>query len=111
MRLNYVKESFQPGAAFEKWNSFSRVAVFPSFGPEPPFGWGMSEAFQSPQRVQQMAMNIDGAAATVISEFDGNPKSIEYLKYDAINLAHYLRPSARVLVVGVGGGRDILSAH
>jgi hypothetical protein len=35
---------------------------------------------------------------------------MEHLKYDVTNLAHYLRQDAEVLVVGVGGGRDVLTA-
>ena len=33
-----------------------------------------------------------------------------FLKYDVTNFAHLLRPGSRVLVIGSGGGRDILSA-
>jgi hypothetical protein len=33
-----------------------------------------------------------------------------FLKYDVTNFAHYLRPDSRVLVIGSGGGRDVLSA-
>ena len=35
---------------------------------------------------------------------------MEFLKYDIINLVHLLRPNANVAVIGVGGGRDVLSA-
>lgn len=35
---------------------------------------------------------------------------ITYLKHDITNFAHYLRPDSHVCVIGVGGGRDILSA-
>lgn len=33
-----------------------------------------------------------------------------FLKYDVTNFAHYVRPGSRVLVIGSGGGRDVLSA-
>ena len=32
------------------------------------------------------------------------------LRYDATNVAYYVRPRPRTLVVGAGGGRDVLSA-
>jgi hypothetical protein len=35
---------------------------------------------------------------------------VDHLKYDVTNVAHYLRPDSRVIVVGTGGGRDVLSA-
>src|SRR5205814_4045953 len=49
-------------------------------------------------------------AATVITKFDGNLNALEHLKYDVTALAHYLRRPTSVLVIGVGGGRDILTA-
>ncbi len=33
-----------------------------------------------------------------------------FLRYDVTNFAHYLRPDSNVLVIGSGGGRDLLSA-
>ena len=45
-----------------------------------------------------------------MTAFDGNPATVEHLKYDVTNVVHYLRPSSDVVVVGTGGGRDILSA-
>jgi hypothetical protein len=33
-----------------------------------------------------------------------------FLKYDVTNFAHFLRPDSHVLVIGSGGGRDLLSA-
>ncbi len=57
-----------------------------------------------------MKLNIDASAATFLTFFNGNVNDLEYLKYDVINLTHYLRPDSKVLVVGTGGGRDILSA-
>jgi hypothetical protein len=42
--------------------------------------------------------------------FKGDMMQLEHLKYDIVNLVHYIRRNADVLVVGVGGGRDALSA-
>jgi hypothetical protein len=110
VRLWYVKGTSPGNPLYEKWNSFSRLAVSGWALPEAPFGWGMSTTLDPQTRVRQLGMNIDGAAATVLTNFDGDPTTLDFLKYDVVNLAHHLRPSARVLVVGVGGGRDILSA-
>jgi hypothetical protein len=38
-------------------------------------------------------------------------EKLEFLKYDITNLAYYIRHAGRAAVIGVGGGRDILSAH
>ena len=60
--------------------------------------------------VRQLFLTIDGTAGTVLTEFDGDLGRLEYLKYDVTNIVHYLRPDGRVLIVGAGGGRDVLSA-
>jgi len=96
---------------YEKWNSFSRVTVlgYPDATGDP-FGWGLSSTYTAGQKVRQLYLEIDACAGTVLTSFDGPVTDLEYLKYDVTNMAHYLRPNADVLVVGTGGGRDILSA-
>src|SRR3989441_6773952 len=93
---------------YEKWNALSRIYVRDT-GQEP-FGWGMSPAYHPNRKLEQLYLNIDSGAATVITRFDGNLGALEHLKYDITALAHYLRPSTSVLVIGVGGGRDILTS-
>ena len=39
------------------------------------------------------------------------PGDLDFLRYDVTNLAYYARHSGRSAVIGVGSGRDILSAH
>jgi hypothetical protein len=43
--------------------------------------------------------------------FDGSRSSIAFLQYDLVNLAYHLPGIHKPAVVGVGGGRDVLSAH
>jgi hypothetical protein len=97
---------------YARWNSHSRVTV--SGNPNEPTGaagWGLSEkSGASAVRIRQLGMSIDTWAGTVITAYDGNPETISYLKDDVTNIAHYLRPNADVFVIGVGGGRDVLSA-
>ena len=111
LRLKWVKGEREPAPLVEKWNSFSRVRVWknPLFE-EIPFGWGLSEAYSKKIRTNQLYMDIDASAATILTAFDGDLKEVDYLKYDVTNLVHYLRPASNVLVVGIGGGRDVLSA-
>ena len=93
---------------YEKWNAFSRIHVREA-GSEP-FGWGLSSAYHSNRELQQLYLSIDSGAATVITKFDGNLDAVEHLKYDVTAVAHYLRNPTSVLVIGVGGGRDILTS-
>jgi len=93
---------------YEKWNALSRIYVRQT-GSEP-FGWGMSPAYKADRKLDQLYLNIDSGAATVITKFDGDLPALEHLKYDVTALAHYLRQQTSVLVIGVGGGRDILTS-
>jgi len=107
--LAYAKGGGHGKVYFEKWNSYSRVAVAPP-SLEAPFGWGMSTTFASKVPINQLRLNIDGAAETVMTSFDGDVRPLEHLKYDVTNIGHYLTHQGRVFIVGAGGGRDILSA-
>jgi spermidine synthase len=111
LRLIWVKGELESRPLFEAWNSFSRIRVSGNPNtPEYPFGWGLSRTYVDQKKVRQIHMNIDATAGTVMTGFDGNLESLEHLKYDMVNVAHYLRPNSDVLVVGAGGGRDVLSA-
>ena len=108
LRLTWVKGGRDHPALYEKWNSFSRVTV--TGAPPGVQGWGLSTALPPGRKIRQLAMWIDSSAFTIITAFDGNLGPLGYLKYDVTNIAHYIRRDAKVLVVGAGGGRDILSA-
>jgi hypothetical protein len=96
------------GGLYERWNALSRIFV--ANQGDFPFGWGMSPAYVPKHKLDQLVLNIDANAATVISKFDGKLEPLEHLKYDVTALAHYLRKQTSVLVIGVGGGKDILTS-
>jgi len=107
--IQWVKGGrYRHDALYERWNALSRIFVQKT-GSEP-FGWGMSPAYRPTHKLDQLYLNIDSGAATVITKFDGDLGALEHLKYDVTALAHYLRNQTSVLVIGVGGGRDILTA-
>jgi hypothetical protein len=108
VRIHWAKGFPQPPPIYEKWNSFSRLAVVEAS--PVPLGWGLSRTYHTTRRVEQYWLLIDAAAGTLLTRFDGDLDAVDYLKYDVTNLVHYLRPAARVLVIGVGGGRDLLTA-
>lgn len=111
LRPIWVKGRVEPQPLFEKWNSFSRIAVWGNINKaEEPFGWGLSDVYQSDEGARQLHLYIDANAETVLTGFSGQLDEVDYLKYDVTNIAHFLRPNSSVLVIGSGGGRDILSA-
>jgi predicted membrane-bound spermidine synthase len=111
LRLRWIKSGYQTNLIYEKWNSFSRLAVYGN-----PFhlfrarGWGMSDLMPSEYLVRWMGLNIDAAAATWMMHYENKPDELKYLHYDIVNLAHFVRRNADVFIVGAGGGRDVLSA-
>ena len=100
-------ETDRPAA--QQWNSFSRVRAEPETTGEPAM-WGPSPNMPALEVPQHM-MNIDGSAGTAMYQFNGDLASVGFLKYDVTNLAYRIRNHGRSAVIGVGGGRDMLSAH
>jgi hypothetical protein len=110
LRLTWAKGSVVERPLYEKWNSFSRISVTGNpHEPEAPVGWGLSSLCPLPE-VRQLHMTIDAAAETVLTAHTGTLDDLEYLKCDVTNIVHHVRPGSKVLIIGTGGGRDILSA-
>jgi SAM-dependent methyltransferase len=103
----WAKGVVQTGTLFERWNTYSRVRVR-ELAEKIPLGWGLTH--EPKARVDHHYIDIDADAGTVITGFDGDIAKHAYLKDDVINAAYLVQPAADVAVVGVGGGRDILSA-
>jgi hypothetical protein len=104
---------------FSKWNSFSRVAVY-----DRPHGdWSLSPKFTG-ARAASLFMDIDSAASTPILKGTGNVADASYLRYELTAIGYHLVERAggspdearsaksgfNALVIGPGGGRDLLSA-
>ena len=93
---------------FAKWNSFSRVAVYDRNHGD----WSLSPSYTGP-KPQSLFMDIDSAASTPILKGSGRVGDAGYLRYELTALAYQLaeRPQGfDALVIGTGGGRDLLSA-
>ena len=109
--LRYVRGEVEGRPLFERWNSFSRVTIWGDPAAEvPPFGFGFSQGAAPATTVRQLRLAIDAGADTYLTAFDGDPDEVAFLKSDVAYAAHALRPDSRVLVVGSGGGRDLLAA-
>ena len=92
---------------YSEWNAHSNVIVRTPT-PSPPFYWGAAEnAPETPVTTALAA--IDGDAGTVITQWDGNPESLTWTRFDVTTMPYRLR-NGDTAVIGVGGGRDVLSA-
>jgi hypothetical protein len=105
-----IEKRFGPSTRYEKWNSYSRIIATAPRVAEPQM-WGPSPNLPASLKLPMVYLNIDGMAGTAMFHYDGTPDSISFLKYDLVNLAYNLPDIKKSAVIGVGGGRDILSAH
>jgi hypothetical protein len=100
VKYNWIDVRSAKGAlleneVFSKWNSFSRVAIT-----------------KDPQNGRHNIV-IDADAATGIANFDFtnlDPSSREGLLRNGPGLAYRLRPGAKTLIIGPGGGWDVSRA-
>lgn len=95
--------------AYEKWNSFSRVvALKESTRPAAEALWAPAATAPTGAR-EVIAMNIDGLAGTVMPKMKPDVSDGEFLLLDATAMAYAIR-HGDVAVIGVGGGKDMLTA-
>ncbi|HEY7386965.1 MAG TPA: hypothetical protein VH640_00525, partial [Bryobacteraceae bacterium] len=93
--IRYAKNQKLSGETYEKWNSFSRVAIAPEKGSGTP------------------TIFIDADASTAIAHFDFahlSAKDRHDLLEQGPALPYALRPGAKTLVIGPGGGWDVARA-
>jgi len=81
----------------ELWSPMSRVAVL-----APPRGTAASAG--------GYWITNDAAARLALRRFDGDFDALADLRADPVHAAHHLRPGANTLVIGAGGGADVLAA-
>ena len=110
LRIHYILgEPYKPNAKYEMWNAFSHILVT-----QPQTTYilsGPGSRFEPDKWDSQYRMIfMDTRAATRLVKFSGDFNAVEWLRYDITSLAHELRPTGPVLVIGPGGGRDILAA-
>jgi spermidine synthase len=110
--LRFAKGGDAAPTLVTRWNAFSRVEVRGTpddlYRLRPPVSWGFSSMLRTQAR--ELHLLYDADAMTQIVGFDGDLKKVEYLLWDVTSAAHHVRKSDNVLVIGAGGGRDVLAA-
>ena len=93
-------------ALFAKWNSFSRIGVYERTHDN----WSLSQKYTGPLP-RTRYMDIDAAASTPILELAPDLSNVQFLRYELTAIAYRLKtPGFSALVIGPGGGRDLVSA-
>lgn len=89
-------QSAEEQKVYEKWSPVSRVAVF------------APQAQQSGR--ERMRVTNDAGAPTTLHRFDGDWRNADWTLKAPSNAGLYLRPRGDSLIIGSGGGMDVLSA-
>ncbi len=105
LRIDFAKDQVERGLLAERWNALSRITVGPWGTPT----WGVSERYKGP-KPETLWMKIDSEAGTPITRWDGDVAKVEALRYDITAFAYHFRQGQKTLVIGPGGGRDVLTA-
>jgi spermidine synthase len=91
---------------FSKWNSFSRIGVYERTHGD----WSLSPNYRG-ALPDTRYMDIDSAASTPILHVEPGFGNVQYLRYELTSIAYQLKqPGFSALVIGPGGGRDLVSA-
>ena len=92
--IRYAKGMPVPEEELVKWNSFSRIGVHPD-------------------RYGGKEIVIDGDASTAIAHYDFDrlsPTDRFRLLHQGPGLTYFIRPGAKTLIIGAGGGWDVARA-
>ena len=106
----WVKGAQVPPDAVEAqhWNAYSQIRVLSAKMIGHP-GWAVKANKDDPQ-VEFKQLDIDAGAGTWIIKGGTKNASLKFLDADLTNAAYQFSQPKNVLVIGVGGGRDLLSA-
>lgn len=80
-------------SVYSEWNSMAKTDVYDA-------GDG-----------QLLYITIDGGAVSPISKYNGNLKQVDYLTRTTGYLAFQDIPKERALIIGAGGGQEVLTAQ
>jgi hypothetical protein len=112
--VRFVKGSAQPPTLALRWNSFSRVDVLGTrrelWTPHAPFFAGFSSELDPDFRIAETGLRYDADASTQITRFDGDLTQLSHLDFDVSSSVYQMGPRHDVLIIGPGGGRDVLTA-
>ncbi|WP_020676009.1 hypothetical protein [Geopsychrobacter electrodiphilus] len=106
--IHFVRGRYEPNLLWRSWNSFSRVAVYPAQAEEMGRAWGLSRNYRGPVP-DQLGMVVDDTGYTTMYRWKGE-ETLRFFRQNVINLAYLLRPDAESLIIGPGGGKDVLTA-
>ncbi len=107
--IRFVRGRYEPRILWARWDANSRVAVYPVSGEESAKAWGVSTAYTGTVP-EQIGMVVDDTGYTALFGTGKDPASREAFRSNIASAAYRLRGKGSALVIGPGGGKDILCA-
>lgn len=109
LHIAYDRENF-PAIQLEYtgWTPFSRIDVYWQPGMKGQ-AWGLSGAYDGPLPEQKF-ITIDAAAMTAINRWNGTREELAWVNALPSSLVYRLTERPHVLLIGPGGGVDVLVA-
>jgi Spermine/spermidine synthase domain len=90
LHITFAKSHPEPDSSLEVWAPEARVKVM--------------------TQLHTPCFQLDSFVITYIIPFDGNPEEAAYLKNNVLQLAYRLGPYDKTVIIGPGGGSDVLCA-
>lgn len=90
---------------FDEWSTFTRITVEET---DWWTGWRLSPRFTG-EVPRHLTIWQDNRAPAWIVAHDETPESVDYLRYDLTAVPWRVMAPERALVIGAGGGRDLLT--
>ncbi|PLX80697.1 MAG: hypothetical protein C0616_07330 [Desulfuromonas sp.] len=106
--VRFVRGRYEPNILWSGWNSFSRVAVYPVRGEGEEQAWGLSRRFRG-SIPEQLGVVIDDTGYTTMYRWDDG-ENFDFFRHNVIALAYRIKQQPTGLVIGPGGGKDVLAA-
>lgn len=94
LKIKYINGVPEAKIIFEEWNPINRVTVTP-------------DAILDHTALR---INYDSVATAHMHKFDGDKTKMGYLSKSVLSFYYQIRHNAEVLVIGAGGGQDVLNA-
>jgi spermidine synthase len=95
LKIEYVHGKPQKEIIFEEWNPINRVTVTPT------------AFFGNEVRI----IHYDSIASALMHAYGGDNSKVSYLKDFVQSFLYQIWETAHVLIIGVGGGQDVLNAY
>jgi hypothetical protein len=106
--IRFVRGRYEPNLLWSAWNSFSRVAVYPAEGQAKDQAWGLSRTYRG-KVPDQLGMVVDDTGYTTMYRWNDDT-DMGFFSKNVIGLAYRLKQEPSALVIGPGGGKDVLTA-